>query len=470
MGQEIDQAHFKHSDFQRFEKALRRETELLQSWHNNKQLADSDFIIGFELEGWLLDQHLQPTPCNQSFIEQFNSELVTPELAKFNVEFNTLPRELSRNALSLVEQELSIIWKKGQQLAQQMDGNQLLAIGILPTVTPAHLCMANMTKMKRYRALNEQVLRLRHGEPLRLDIKGRQHLQLCHHDLMLESAATSFQIHLQPPLAQAARHYNASKIVSAPLTAIAANSPLLFNHDLWDESRIPLFEQAVAVMPHPRVTFGNAYLNDSLLECFQRNLDNYEVLLPLPFNGSAHTLEHLRLHNGTIWRWNRPLIGFDQQGEIHLRIEHRPLPAGPTMVDMVANAAFYFGLAHALAKQALAPEATLPFNIAKENFYQAAKHGLEAKIQWLDGKKYHMQPLILEQLLPLAKQGLQQLGIDEADQQRFLGIIELRALNKQNGAHWQRAFILKHGNDMQQLTAHYAERQNSGIPVHQWSL
>lgn len=478
MGQEIDQTHFKQCDFQRFRKALQRETELLQSWQDNQQLADSGFVIGFELESWLINQQQQPAPINQSFISHFNSELVTPELAKFNVEFNTHPTELRGQALSQIERELKETWQQGQQIAHQLDGCQLLAIGILPTVKPDELCMANMTEMKRYRALNEQVLRLRQGEPLTLNIQGRQHLQHIHRDLMLESAATSFQVHLQTPLAQASRHYNASKIASAPIIAIAANSPYLFNHDLWDESRIPLFEQAVEVSAHPernnsphqRVTFGEAYLDESMLECFQRNLNNYEVILPLAFEGSEHNLEHLRLHNGTIWRWNRPLVGFDQQGRVHLRIEHRPLPAGPTIVDMVANAAFYFGVTHALAKQLDTPQQQLPFNTAKENFYHAAKLGLESEITWLDNQKWPVQALILDQLLPLAKEGLTALKIASQDIDRYLGIIEQRARNKQNGAHWQRSYILKHGCNYQQLTKRYIELQKNEQPVHQWPL
>ncbi len=478
MGQEIEQVHFKRGDFQHFNQALQDETALLHALHHNRQLADNGFVMGFELEGWLLDQALQPAPLNQLFVEQFNSPLVTLELAKFNVELNTKPRPLTGNALSKAERELQQHWQKGQQIAQQINGGNLLAIGILPTVTPQHLSNVNMSEMQRYRALNEQVLRLRKGEPLKLDIQGHQHLKHSHHDLMLESAATSFQIHLQTPPALAVRHYNASKIVSAPLVAIAANSPFLFNHQLWDESRIPLFEQAVDVVAHPdsphhamrRVTFGHGYLTDSLVEAFQHNLDNYEVLLPLALSPSKQRLEHLALHNGTIWRWNRPLVGVDKQGNVHLRIEHRPLPAGPTIVDMIANAAFYFGLVSALADQLDAPEKWLPFAAAKRNFYQAAQHGLDADILWADGKQHPVQTLILEQLLPLAYQGLARLGIDNQDQQRLLGIIEQRTLNKQNGAAWQRQFSQKYQRDMVQLTAHYAERQQSNLPVHQWPL
>ncbi len=478
MGQEVEQTHFKQCDFQRFNKALRDETALLQSLQHHQQLADNGFVMGFELEGWLLDQTQQPAPLNQRFVEQFNSPLVTLELAKFNVEFNTEPRPLAGNALSEAEAELQQHWQKGQRITQQINGGSLLAIGILPTVTPQHLSNTNMSEMKRYRALNEQVLRLRKGAPLELDIRGQQHLKHTHHDLMLESAATSFQIHLQTPPALAVRHYNASKIASAPLIAIAANSPFLFNHQLWDESRIPLFEQAVDVAPHPdsphhairRVTFGHGYLTDSLVEAFQHNLDHYEVLLPLALSSSKQMLMHLSLHNGTIWRWNRPLVGVDQQGSVQLRIEHRPLPAGPTIVDMIANAAFYFGLVRALAAQPHAAEKQLPFTAAKKNFYRAAKNGLEAEIKWLDGKQHKVHTLILEQLLPLAYQGLALLGIDERDQQRLLGIIEQRALNKQNGAQWQRQFRQKYKLEMPQLTASYAARQQSNLPVHQWPL
>jgi hypothetical protein len=56
------------------------------------------------------------------------------------------------------------------------------------------------------------------------------------------------------------------------------------------------------------------YARESILECFEANRTRYPVLLPAVMDEPPESLAHLRLHNGTIWRWNRPLIGFDEQG------------------------------------------------------------------------------------------------------------------------------------------------------------
>ncbi len=477
MGQEIEQIHFKHSDFHRFEKALRAETELLQQWADAGRFSNGDCVGGFELEAWLVDARHQPVPLNEPVIERLHSALVAPELAKFNIEFNSQPRALRGDALAEMERELARTWREASTAATTLDA-QLLAIGILPTVRPEHLVMANMSGMKRYRALNEQILRLRQGQPLRIDIEGRDHLRIAHHDVMLESAATSFQLHLQVPPAEAVRYYNASKILCAPIIAASANSPYLFGHDLWDESRIPLFEQAVAVTPdhpgaralHERVTFGDRFLSRSLLECFAQNLAKYDILLPLHFDEPPERLAHLRLHNGTIWRWNRPLIGFDDSQRPHLRIEHRVMPAGPTIIDSIANAALYYGLVRALARQAIAPESRIEFAAARANFYSAARDGLHAEIHWLDGQRGAGRDLLLEELLPQARAGLNDFGITPGHAQHYLDIIEQRVRSGQTGAAWQRAFIAAHGPDMQAMTRRYHALQQDGRPVHEWPV
>jgi gamma-glutamyl:cysteine ligase YbdK (ATP-grasp superfamily) len=322
------------------------------------------------------------------------------------------------------------------------------------------------------------VLRLREGAPLELNIQGREHLKTRHGNVMLESATTSFQIHLKVELAAAVRSYNAAILVSAPLVAVSANSPFLFGRDLWDETRIPLFEQSVAVGgfagvahgPLRRVSFGTGYARHSLLECFVENERHFPVLLPILFDEADTSLPHLRLHNGTIWRWNRPLLGFDADGTPHLRIEHRVIPGGPTMVDEVANMAFYFGLVAALVGQEEAAEDQLPFAAARDNFYAAARDGLEAPVQWLDGRRHGMAWLVRERLLPLATRGLEQLGIDAAQAARYLGIIDRRVAHGCTGAGWQRAFVARHGRDMSALTQAYWERQESGVPVHEWDI
>jgi hypothetical protein len=323
-------------------------------------------------------------------------------------------------------------------------------------------------------ALNEQVLKARGGRPIQLDIRGREHLRLIHHDVMLEAATTSFQLHLQTPRLHFTRHFNASILLSAPMVAVAANSPYLFETELWEETRIPLFEQAVDTgsVTEPerrRVTFGSAYL-DSPDDWFRENVESYPVLLPIAFDDAASQLSHLRLHNGTIWRWNRPLVGSNTQGQPQLRIEHRVLPAGPSIVDMIANAALYVGAACCLATRKHPPEADMSFERARDNFYRAARDGLESSLYWIDGHEHGVRELLLDELLPMAEQGLQQLGVDTEDCTHYLGIVQARLRSGQNGAAWQRGWIAAHGRDFFGMTAAYLQHQRSGMPVHEWDL
>jgi gamma-glutamyl:cysteine ligase YbdK (ATP-grasp superfamily) len=295
---------------------------------------------------------------------------------------------------------------------------------------------------------------------------------------MLESATTSFQIHTQLNPQQAVRAYNASLILAAPMVALTANSPYLFGKNLWAETRIPVFEQAVAVGgydgamfgPIHRVTFGTGYVRGSLLELFRENLEHYPILLPVSYGENNPELRHLRLHNGTIWRWNRPLVGFDANGEPHLRLEHRVVPAGPSMIDTLANAAFYYGVMTTLSTMEPAPENFIKFDKARDNFYAAARFGLRANLSWSNAEVVSVHELLEQQLLPMAESGLQQLGVDKHDRQTYLQVIAERLQSGMNGANWQRAFVSKHGADMTALTAAYLERQESGEPVHEWTI
>ncbi len=476
MGQDIYNTHFQRSDFDAFGRALELETALLAEWFAQGRFTDEREMAGFELEIWLVDHDCCPAPVNEQYIALAGDQPVVAELARFNIELNTSPQRLTGSLLSDLHRELGEYWGEGKRFAQQLDA-ELVMIGVLPTVEPSQLTLANMSPVKRYRALNEQILSLRGGAPLELDIEGEEHLQMRHGDVMLEAVATSFQIHRQIGAQQAVRFYNAAHILSAPMVAVSANSPYLFGHDLWDESRIPLFEQSVAVAGsnrgvcggQGRVTFGSAYLNDSIHECFQRNRDCYPALLPVCLDEPSSLLPHLRLHNGTLWRWNRPLIGFDNAGVAHLRLEHRVVPAGPTIIDMVANAALFYGLLEVLARQAVAPEASLGFEQARGNFYRAAKQGLAAEVVWLGGKRVNVAEL-LRQLLPLARRGLRMLGMVPADINLYLGVIEGRLRTGQNGAAWQRAYIAKHGRDFFAMTRAYLERQECDQPVHEWGV
>jgi gamma-glutamyl:cysteine ligase YbdK (ATP-grasp superfamily) len=472
MGQEIELARFGRAEFAAFEEHLRQETELLQRWFEEGAFSNRTGRGGFELEAWLVDRDGYPAGINQTYLQRLDNPLVVAELATFNVELNSTPLKLQGDALSRMAQELEATWVNCNRVAEEL-GARLAMVGILPTVSERQLNLAHMSPLRRYRALNEQILRLRAGCPIELDIRGVDRLRLRHRDVMLESAATSFQIHLKVGAAESARVYNVSKMISAPMVATCANSPYLFGHQLWEETRIPLFEQAVSVGVSDltkRVSFGIRYAQGSLVECFQANLARYPVLLPQVMEEPAERLAHLRLHNGTIWRWNRPLIGFDRDGTPHLRVEHRVVPAGPTVTDSIANAALYFGLVRALVDWPEPPETRLPFEQARSNFYAAAREGLAARVLWLDRRRVGLEELLLGELLPMARRGLARLGVEPDEIAVWLGVIEARVRTGRTGAAWQRAFVNAYGADMQTLTQAYLEHQGRGAPVHEWPV
>lgn len=478
MGQEIAGEQFEPHDFARFAQRLREETERLRTCYAAGGLSDLHGWGGYELEAWLVDRAGQPAPVNDLFLAAMHDEAVSPELARFNIELNSPPLRLYGDALARMLAGLERDWHRCRAVARTI-GAELLMIGILPTVRDDQLNLANMSRLRRYHALNEQVLRQRRGRPIRLDIEGTEHLRTEHCDVMLEAATTSFQVHLQVRPDEAVRFYNAAQVAAAPMVAVSTNSPLLFGRRLWLETRIPLFEQAVPVGgidgavfgPLKRVTFGSGYARCSLLEPFQENLEHYPVLLPVSLDEPAERLPHLRLHNGTIWRWNRPLVGFDADGVPHLRIEHRVVAAGPSPLDSIANAAFFFGLIDSLARQDDPVEHRLDFAAARDNFYAAARHGLAARVHWLDGRSGRMDQLLCDRLLPAARAGLGHLGCDPADIDRFLGIVEARVRHGRTGAHWQLAWLDAHPQaDLAALVQSYRQGQESGSPVHEWPI
>ncbi len=469
MGQEIADSRFTAADFAEFQHRLDRETVLLSTWLEAGGLRSDQPVGGFELEAWLIGPQGHPAPINEAFLQGLGHPLVVPELSTFNVELNTPPTPLGPGAFAAMHRELAALWR-ACELEAARHSARMLMIGILPTVSQDDLSLANMSSLQRYRALNEQVFRLRGGAPLRLDIHGHDHLQLEHRDVMLEAATTSFQIHLKVDAGQAARAFNCAKMLSAPMVALAANSPYLFGHDLWAETRIPLFEQAVAVGGSDyskRVTFGIRYAQDSILECFEANRSRYPVLLPTLLDTPLEQLAHLRLHNGTIWRWNRPLIGFDADGRPHIRIEHRVAPSGPSPRDLVANAAFYFGAMAALLARPTPPEELLPFAAARSNFYAAARAGLTGPARW-DGRVGPLDQLCLQQLLPLARQGLERLGVTADESNRWLNLVQARIASGRTGAAWQRTWVARHGADFAGLVQAYRQGQQSDRPVHEW--
>lgn len=480
MGQEISFSEFDKSDFDHFYQKLKRETQLLKKMIEQKACSTRSAVAGFEIEAWVLDLDMSPAPINDHFLATLKNPLAFEELAKFNIELNSTPTPLAGNVFSRMHKQLQATWDDAYLHAESLD-KRLMMIGTLPTLKQSELNLTNMSDLNRYRALNEQILQSR-GKPINLDIIGKEHLKLQHHDVMLESATTSFQIHIQLPFDTAHHFYNASIIASAPLVAVCANSPFLFGKDLWHESRIPLFEQAIetggydgaAQGPIRRVSFGTDYARQSIMECFTENLDHFPILLPATIDSTVEAFDHLRLHNGTIWRWNRPLVGFDDDGTPHIRVEHRTPAAGPTTIDSMANAAFYYGLSKNLSDEIMQNGLAIPFSQAKDNFYQASRHGLDSHIIWLDGKKHRLQSLLRKELIPRAILGLKSLGVTSCDTEDFLDIILQRINSKQNGSFWQRQFIQSHSHDidltknLKLMTQCYLKQQQSGKPVSEW--
>jgi gamma-glutamyl:cysteine ligase YbdK (ATP-grasp superfamily) len=477
MGEEITYSRFVKSDYQQYERHLRQETAILAEWFNSHSLSKREPVAGYELEAWLIDENASPCPRNQALLERANNPYLFPELAKFNIELNVDPQPLNGNVLSDFYSQLQHLWKNCEQISDDI-GCNMLGIGILPTLTDNDLSLDNISSLDRYRALNEQVLRQRKGKTIDLKIIGNEHLEVSHKDVMLEAASTSLQIHLQTPQDKAVRYYNASMVLSAPLVVVGANAPFLFNKDLWYETRIPVFEQSVdiggiggaAAGPIHRVTFGSHYARDSLFECFNENLEHYPVLLPVSYDTEPEKLNYLRLHNGTIWRWNRPLIGFDEDGTPHLRIEHRTMSSAASMIDNIANIAFYYGLVEYYANCIDPPEEALTFAETKDNFYRSAQLGLSHRLQWSDGGNYTVRELVLDRLLSEAATGLSKLGISDTDSRFYLGIIESRTSSGQTGSQWQRKFVDLNGRNMQLLTKSYFHNQQHNKPVHEWDF
>lgn len=470
MGSEIEETRFSREDVAAFQERLRDETDLLGDWLRDGRLEDAPPRTGLELEAWLVDRQFRPAPVNAAVLDALPDAALSPELAQYNLELNTTPRPLAGRPFSSLLAEMRALWDQVDAAAQASQA-RLTAVGILPTVTEEDLCVARMSGMRRYQALNDQVLALRNQRPLEVRIEGdRESVHLRHSDVMLESAATSLQLHLQVSPARAARVFNASVAVSAATVAVSANAPLLFGRLLWEETRIPLFEQAVAVGdtgPLARVGFGSGYARDPMYGFFVENRQHFPVLLPVHLDEPRERLPHLVLHNGTVWRWNRPLVGFDDQNRCHLRVEHRVMSAGPTLADITANAAFYYGLAQALADWREPVESRLPFQQAERNFYAAARHGLAARVTWLEHRGA-LRELVLQRLLPEAARGLREAGVDPEEAEAQLGVIRSRVETGRTGAAWQRAWIERHGRDLQGLVAAYLERQADGRPVHEW--
>lgn len=479
MGESIQNSTFNSHDRELFSKKLREETRLLMKMFEERVFEYTDApLLGLEVEAWLLNQDATPEPANRQFLDACNDPNLVEELAQFNFEMNTDPVVFQQGCFHQLESQLKTTWDIAQKNAEKLNLTPCL-VGIHPLVSDETLKPECMSDGVRYKALNEQILSMRKNGEINIQIKSDndQFNKNLNH-IMMEAAATSIQVHLQTNQESFKRVFNASLISSAPTVAAAANSPWLYGHELWDETRIPLFEQAIRIASFRnkkgenvgRVTFGTGYVRKSALELFLENLDGYPPLLPILFDDPAKHLHHLTFHNGTLWRWNRPIIGGCASGSPHLRVEQRVMASGPSLVDIIANTAFSVGLTTWLAGQEKAPEESMTFTDCEANFYAAARHGLRANIRWF-GKKVVLRDLILNELIPKAKQGLAQFCNDSSEIEYYLQeILFERVRSGQNGSQWQRDFVGSHGKDFKNLSLAYSERQLSGKPVHQWTL
>lgn len=478
MGKEIQRKGYTEEEMVEFRAKLKQETDLLKSWFDDKKFESGGHKTGIELEGWLANENMLPDPYSPDFLKKVDNWQVVPEIAKFNFEINSEPHDLKGNAFSNIEKELQAIINKCNKVAES-DQKNALFIGTLPTLRAHMLSMEYLSPQNRYAVMNEQVMKMRHGKPLYIRLEGKDQLYMYMDSVIAECAATSLQIHLSVNQEDAKRYYNASMIASAFLIAISANSPYFFGKELWDESRIAVFEQAVDLDSErhtdhkkmKRVTLGNGFIKDSLFELFEENQDDYPVLLAEVEETDPSELSHLKLHNGTIWRWNRPIIGSNGKGVPHLRIEQRTPSAGPTLVDSVANSAFSIGLVDYLAKMETPPEDLIHFDEVIHNFYKASRQSYFCQVRWIDGKLHDVKDLLQYEIFPHVKQALLNRGLDKAEVKYYMDdVIYPRIVKGVNGSIWQKAFIHMHGKRFQELLETYIKNQQTGKSIHLWEL
>lgn len=447
--------------------------------------------IGAEQEMFLIDASRQPAPMAVEVLAQLeNDKRFTTELARFNLEANLSARTFGTSCLSEMELELKELLETADAAAHRVGAAVVLA-GILPTLRLTHLGLDNMTPNPRYAELNRAITSMRDGA-FHIVIKGLDEVDITHDNVMLEAANTSFQIHFQVGPAEFAPLYNLAQAISAPVLAAAVNSPLLFGQRLWNETRVALFQRSVDGRSEmarmrakpPRVSFGDSWIKDSILEIYKDDIMRFRMVLstdeaeenPLRViaDGGVPELRALRMHTGTVWRWNRACYGV-ADGKPHLRIENRILPAGPTVIDEIANAAFYFGLMSHLSTEYDRIDEVMEFDDAKNNFFSAARHGLSAQFTWIGGKLFTARDLIVGELLPAARAGLERHHIDPADIDRYLGVIEERVETQQTGATWALRSLGKMADAPQDvrlrsLTWAIYKNQRKGRPVHRWPL
>jgi hypothetical protein len=490
MGQDVAARVFSRADRQRYREKVRTCLDVFA-----RMLADERFeagrgSFGLEIELNLTDDAGLPAMSNASVLEAIADPNFQTELGQFNVEINIEPRRFTEGVFAELEEGVRASLNHGEERARTT-GAHMMIIGILPTVDEAHLNAAAFSANPRYQLLNEQIFAAR-GEDLEIDIRGVERLSTYADTIAPEAACTSVQLHLQVEPDAFAAHWNAAQAIAGVQAAVAANAPFFFGKELWRETRIALFEQATDTRPdelkaqgvRPRVWFGERWIT-SIFDLFEENVRYFPALLPVcededPVEtlarGDIPQLAELRLHNGTIYRWNRPIYDV-VRGRPHLRVENRILPAGPTVVDILANAAFYYGLLRVLVEDDRPLWTQMSFSAAEENFHVGARDGIEARVYWPGVGEVPVAELVLRRLLPQAHEGLDLLGIAAADRDRLLGAIERRCVALRNGASWQSQTFhrlydagLERDEALRQMTVRYRELMHANAPVHDWPV
>ena len=493
MGRDIETTQFTREDRLRYRQKVKQCLAAFRQLMREGRFETGRRNMGVELEIYITDPDGDVLPINARLLAELASDDFQTELAQFNIEFALPPRGLIADCFSHVEEELRTYMDRAQARAESL-GARVMIIGILPTLTDFDVTEHNLSANPRYKALNDQILAAR-GEDIAIRIEGDETLETVANSILFEAACTSYQLHVQVDPEDFSAYWNAASVISAPLVAVAANSPFFLGKQLHHETRIALFEQATDTRTEelaeqgvrPRVWFGERWLTGGVLELFDENVRYFPSLLPIcePEDPDEmlrradipHLLE-LTLHNGTIYRWNRPVYDV-ARGRPHLRVENRVLPAGPTVVDSTANAVLYYGLLSAFVSQPTPIWNLMSFKAAEDNFFHAARSGLEAALYWPRlGTDVPVTELLLRHLIPLAREGLRAWGIAEDDIGRYLGIIEGRALSGQNGASWQIATYrhlreaegLERAKAARELVRRYAALSERGDPVHTWPV
>jgi gamma-glutamyl:cysteine ligase YbdK (ATP-grasp superfamily) len=493
MGLAIDRDTFDPVDYERFEERLEECLLALGRLLERPGFGVGPATVGAELELFLVDGRARALPRNQEVRAAAADPRVVLEIDRFNLELNLTPAPLAGRPFSAfgveVNEALAVV-----RHAAAGHGGRVVMTGILPTLRPGDLGLAALSDARRFRALNNGIRRLRQ-EPSWVRIDGADPLELAVDDVALEGANTSFQAHLRVDPERFTGVYNAVQLATGPVLAVAGNSPTFLGHRLWEETRVALFKQVVddrdmagrASRRVCRVAFGTGWVHDGAAELFEQSVRLHEPVIPVlsaerPLRrlagGRTPGLEELRLHQGTVWTWNRAI--YDPTGGGHLRVEMRALPAGPTVVDMLANAAFHLGLALALAADAGAWTRRLPFQQIHHNFYRAAQLGLGASLAWpLDpGWRVRTLPVaeLARRLLPTARQGLREAGVAGDEIDRLLAVIEARVTTAQTGAAWQRRTLaaleprLGRERALAAMLERYLAHQELGEPVHTWPV